>query len=71
LVNPNRSIDAAICRTCFLECVRALRAYGLECGAETWLGASGARHVEVLSEQMLAQKNGWATVLLHAELRDG
>ena len=26
LVNPNRSIEAAICLTCFLECVRALRA---------------------------------------------
>jgi hypothetical protein len=26
LVNPNRSIDAAICLICFLEWVRALRA---------------------------------------------
>jgi hypothetical protein len=26
LVNPNRSIDAAICLTCFFEWVRALRA---------------------------------------------
>ena len=28
LVNPNRSIEAAICLTCFLEWVRALRGYG-------------------------------------------
>ena len=39
-----------------------------ECDPETWLGEYSARGVEVLSEQLLAQQNGWATVLLHAEL---
>jgi hypothetical protein len=28
LVKPNRSMLAAICRSCFLEWVRAFRAYG-------------------------------------------
>lgn len=41
-----------------------------ECDPETWLGAFGALKVEVLSEQVLAQAGGWATVLLHAELSD-
>ncbi|CAM3210500.1 IrrE N-terminal-like domain-containing protein [Sphingomonas antarctica] len=41
-----------------------------ECEAETWLGYSGARKVEVLSEQVLAQQFGYATILLHAELAD-
>lgn len=41
-----------------------------ECDPETWLGASAARKVEVLSELVLGQKDGWATVLLHAELVD-
>lgn len=39
-----------------------------ECEPKTWLGERGARRVEVLSEQVLAQQNGWATILLHAEL---
>jgi len=39
-----------------------------ECEPDTWLGTSAARNVEVLSEQVLAQKDGWAMVLLHAEL---
>lgn len=39
-----------------------------ECDPETWFGEYNARGVEVLSEQLLAQQNGWATVLLHAEL---
>jgi hypothetical protein len=30
-VNPNRVIEVAICRICFLEWVRALRGYGLSC----------------------------------------
>lgn len=41
-----------------------------ECDPETWLGSTGARKVEVLSEQVLAQRDGWAMVLLHAELVD-
>jgi Zn-dependent peptidase ImmA (M78 family) len=39
-----------------------------ECDPETWLGSAGARKVEVLSEQVLAQKDDWAMILLHAEL---
>lgn len=41
-----------------------------ECEPETWLGQSSARKVEVLSEQLLAQQGGYATVLLHAELTE-
>jgi Zn-dependent peptidase ImmA (M78 family) len=41
-----------------------------ECEPETWLGDSGVRKVEVLSEQVLAQQGGYTTVLLHAELSD-
>lgn len=39
-----------------------------ECDPETWLGEYGARKVEVLSEQVMAQREGWTTILLHAEL---
>lgn len=39
-----------------------------ECGPETWLGSSAVRKVEVLSEQVLVQRDGWAMVLLHAEM---
>jgi Zn-dependent peptidase ImmA (M78 family) len=41
-----------------------------ECDPEIWLGEFAARQVEVLSEQVLAQAGGWATVLLQAELID-
>lgn len=41
-----------------------------ECEPDTWLGEHGTRHVEVLSEQILVQQNGWTTVLLHAEMSD-
>lgn len=41
-----------------------------ECDPETWLGVSCARKVEILSEQVLAQQSGFATVLLHAELAE-
>jgi hypothetical protein len=41
-----------------------------ECDPETWLGDNGARRVEVLSEQIFVQQNGWATILLHAEMSD-
>lgn len=38
-----------------------------ECEPETWLGSGAARKVELLSEQVLAQSDGWAMILLHAE----
>lgn len=41
-----------------------------ECEPETWIGERNARGVEVLSEQLHVQQNGWATVLLHAELAE-
>jgi hypothetical protein len=41
-----------------------------ECDPETWIGERAARKVEVLSEQVLAQRDGYATILLHAELSD-
>ena len=41
-----------------------------ECDPETWLGSSGARRIEVLCEQIFVQQNGWATILLHAEMSD-
>ena len=39
-----------------------------ECDPEVWLGRSAARKVDILSEQVLAQIDGWAMILLHAEL---
>ena len=41
-----------------------------ECDPEVWLGRSAARKVDVLSEQVLAQSDGWAMILLHAELNE-
>lgn len=41
-----------------------------ECEPETWFGEHSARGVVVLSEQLHVQQNGWATVLLHAELTE-
>lgn len=41
-----------------------------ECDPETWLGEHASRSVEVLCEQVLCQRNGYATILLHAELSD-
>lgn len=41
-----------------------------ECDPETWLGEYALRQVDVLSEQVLVQAGGWATVLLHAEMSD-
>lgn len=41
-----------------------------ECDPEIWLGESGPRKVEVLSEQVMAQRGGFAMVLLYAELDD-
>lgn len=41
-----------------------------ECEPEAWLGPSGASRVEVLSEQVLSQQRGYATILLHAEIAE-
>ena len=41
-----------------------------ECDPEVWLGTSAARKVDILSEQNLDQRDGWAMVLLHAELNE-
>jgi IrrE N-terminal-like domain len=41
-----------------------------ECDPEIWLGSFGARRVEVLCEQIFVQQNGWATILLHAEMNE-
>lgn len=41
-----------------------------ECDPEVWLGTSAARKVDILSEQVLAQRDGWAMILLHAELNE-
>lgn len=41
-----------------------------ECEPELWLDGRGARRVEVMTEQVLAQGSGCALLLLHAELRD-
>lgn len=41
-----------------------------ECEPEKWLSLSGARKVEVLSDQVLAQQGGYSTILLHAELAE-
>ena len=38
-----------------------------ECDPESWLSSSAARKVELLSEQLLAQRDGWAMTLLYAE----
>lgn len=38
-----------------------------ECDPETWLSSTAARSVDILSEQVLAQRDGWAMILLHAE----
>ena len=37
---------------------------------DVWLGERSARTVELLEEQVLAQRNGFAMVLLRAETRD-
>ena len=39
-----------------------------ECDPDVWLGTSAARKVHILSEQVLAQRDNWAMILLHAEL---
>lgn len=42
-----------------------------ECEPEAWLSTSAARNVEILSEQVLAQRDGWTMILLHAENIEG
>lgn len=41
-----------------------------ECDPEVWLGTSAARKVDILGEQILAQRDDWAMILLHAELNE-
>lgn len=41
-----------------------------ECDADVWFGESQARRIDILTEQLLAQRDGFAMVLLHAEMVD-
>lgn len=41
------------------------------CEAQTWLGERDARNVNAMTEQLLVQRNGYALLLLHADMRDG
>ena len=41
-----------------------------ECEREVWLGVRSTRNVELLEEQVLYQRNGFAMILLRAEMRD-
>ncbi|WP_293988371.1 ImmA/IrrE family metallo-endopeptidase [Sphingomonas sp.] len=41
-----------------------------ECDADTWLSECDVRRVEILTEQLLAQRGGFAMLLLHAEVSD-
>ena len=41
-----------------------------ECEADTWISDRDARRVEVLTEHLHAQRDGFAMLLLHAELVD-
>ena len=41
-----------------------------ECEPDVWFGTRDARRVEVLTEQLLGQSDGYAMLLLHAELAD-
>lgn len=41
-----------------------------ECDTDTWLGDRDRRRVEVLTEQLLAQRDGYSMLLLHAEIFD-
>ena len=41
-----------------------------DCEPETWLGERAAAAVSTLSEQVLVQRDGFAMILLHADLRD-
>lgn len=41
-----------------------------ECDPELWFNQRGAARIDVLTEQLLGQANGFAMLLLHAELID-
>lgn len=41
-----------------------------ECEPEVWLSDRAARTIELLEEQVLYQRDGYAMILLRAELRD-
>lgn len=40
-----------------------------ECNPETWVGPNAVRRVDVLSEQLLSQREGYTMVLLFAETK--
>ena len=40
------------------------------CDSELWFNQRGAARIDVLTEQLLGQANGFAMLLLHAELTD-
>lgn len=42
----------------------------VECEPTLWLGESDARKVETLTEQVLGQQNGFALLMLHADMID-
>ena len=42
----------------------------VECEPTCWLGERDARLVELLTEQVLIQRDGFALLMLQAELRD-
>ena len=41
-----------------------------DCEPEVWLISTSARKVEVMIEQVLEQKSGFALLMLHAEMSD-
>ncbi|MBK8272166.1 MAG: hypothetical protein IPK89_04040 [Sphingomonadales bacterium] len=41
-----------------------------DCDPEIWLGERVARRVDVLTEQVLGQSQGYTMVMLHAEMLD-
>ena len=41
-----------------------------DCEPEVWLSSTSARKVEVMTEQVLEQKSGFALLMLHAEMSD-
>lgn len=42
----------------------------IECDPELWLGERDSRQIEQLTEQVLAQRDGYALLMLHAIMRD-
>ena len=41
-----------------------------ECEPELWLSERDARTVDITTEQVLGQMNGFSLILLHAEMKD-